>query len=150
MRALSMLLVLALAPAGLQDVAPDRKWIETVVPRMSSPESQLAHARRLKREMVSKKGDELVFWRKLAVEAYQAVRLFHPEAKEAAVEAAFRAGEILRSADDGARALAEFRWCASNGQGSDFRARARLEIGHLERREEHWREALEAYMDVGA
>ena len=145
-----MVLALAFAPAGFQDAAPDRKLIETVVPRMASPEAQLGHARRLKREMFAKKGDELVFWRKLAVEAYQAVRLFHPEAREVAVEAAFRAGEILRSAEDPPRALAEFRWCAANGQGTEFRARARLEIGHFERREARWREALEAYMDVAA
>ena len=62
----------------------------------------------------------------------------------------FRVGEILRSAEDGPRALVEFRWCAANGEGTEFRARARLEIGHLERREGRWREALEAYMDVAA
>ena len=129
---------------------PDAKWIETVVPRMATPEAQLGHARRLKRELGTKQGEEIAFWRKLAVEAYQAVRVFHPGAKALAAEAAFRAGEILRAGEEPERALAEFRWCVSAGQGTDFRARARLEIGHLERRAERWREALEAYMDVTA
>jgi tetratricopeptide (TPR) repeat protein len=133
-----------------QDPAAARRWIETMVPRMESAEAQLGHARRLKRQMLEKEGDELAFWRKLAVEAYQAVRVFHPEARAGCVEATFRAGEILRAGGDEAAALDEFRWCVRNGEGSDFRARARLEIGHLERRAERWREALEAYLDVGA
>jgi tetratricopeptide (TPR) repeat protein len=140
----------AFGPVAAGQAPPDPRWIEKVVPRMADAGAQLAHARRLKRELATKRGDEQVFWRKLAVEAYQAVRLFHPEARELATEAAFRAGEILRTADECEGALAEFRWSAAHGQGTDFRARARLEIGHLERRAERWREALEAYMDVAA
>lgn len=127
-----------------------RKWIETVVPRMASAEAQIGHARRLKRQMADKQGGELVFWRKLAVEAYQAVRVFHPKARASCVEAAFRAGEILRAGGDDAGAIEEFGWSAQHGQGSDFRARARLEIGHALRRSERWREALESYLDVAA
>ena len=143
-------LALLVAPLR-QELGPaERKWLETVVPRMATPEAQLGHARRLKRELGAKTGDERLFWRKLAVEAYQAVRVFHPEARTVAAEAAFRAGEILRSAEQDGPAAAEFRWCAQHARGTDFRARARLELGHLERRAERWREALELYVDVAA
>jgi tetratricopeptide (TPR) repeat protein len=115
---------------------------------MASAEAQFGHARRLKREMNAKRGDDLVARRRLTVEAYQAVRVFHPEARAVCVEAAFRAGEILRAGGDEQRALWEFRWAARHGVESEFRARARLEIGHLQRRALRWREAREAYLDV--
>jgi len=114
---------------------------------MASAEAQLAHARRLKREMSACSEGELAARRALTVEAYRAVRLFHPDARGPCVEAAFRAGEILRSAGDEAGALAEFRWAAREGEG-EFRARARLEIGHLHRRAGRFQEALQAYLDV--
>jgi tetratricopeptide (TPR) repeat protein len=132
-----------------QDAEP-RAWLESVVPRMASAEAQLGHARRLKREMNAKQGAELASWRRLAVEGYRAVRLFHPERRAACVEAAFRAGEILRAAGDGPGALAEFGWAARQGLDGEFRARARLEIGHLHRRALRWREALESYLEVAA
>ncbi len=86
---LCTLVLLALVSRGTRLVpfaqGPEGKeWIETVVPRMASAEAQLGHARRLNRQMAEKEGDELVFWRKLAVEAYQAVRVFHPEARASA------------------------------------------------------------------
>lgn len=141
-------LALPLPPNAQGEV--DAQWIERFVPRLATPEAQLGHARRLKRELGAKKAEEQAFWRKLTVEAYQAVRVFHPAARALAAEAAFRAGEVLRAGAEDARALAEFRWCVANGAGTDFQARARLEIGHLERRAERWREALEAYMDVAS
>jgi tetratricopeptide (TPR) repeat protein len=148
---LGALAVLVLTAGGVRAQAGERRdWIETVVPRMASAEAQLGHARRLKREMNARTGDELAFWRQLAVEAYQAVRLFHPDARVAAVEGAFRAGEILRTAGDESGALAEFRWCIQHGERTEFRARGGLEVGHLHRRAERWREALEAYMAVAA
>ena len=147
------LLVLALlaVSAGRQDRGDvHRRWLETVVPRMTSAEEQLGHARQLKREMAAKEGDELVSWRKRTVEAYRAVRVFHPGARASCVEAAFRAGEILRAGGDDPGALEEFRWAAQHGQGNEFRARAGLEIGHAHRRAERWSLALEAYLEVAA
>jgi tetratricopeptide (TPR) repeat protein len=126
------------------------KWIETVVPRMGDAEAQLGHARRLKRQMAEKQDKERAFWRDLAVEAYQAVRVFHPEARAACVEAAFRAGEVLRAGQDEPRALEEFHWAARHDEAGEFRARARLEIGHIHRRRERWREALQEFLDAAA
>jgi tetratricopeptide (TPR) repeat protein len=141
------MLAIALVSRPAQEAEP-REWIETVVPRMASAGAQLAHARSLKQRMNAHPGGELAAWRRRAVEAYRAVRLFHPDARALAVEAAFRAGEILRAAGDEAEALAEFRWAAEHGAG-EFRVRARLEIGHLHRRALRFQEALEAYLDVG-
>lgn len=137
------------SPPHAQEGDP-RRWIETVVPRMASAEAQLGHARRLKGQMGQKHGEELDFWRKLTVEAYQALRVFHPQARALAVEAAFRAGEILRTAGEEAEALREFGWAVQHGEGSEFRLRGRLEIGHLHRRARRWREALESYLDAAA
>lgn len=125
-------------------------WIATFVPRMESPRAQLQHARRVKAQMVGKEGADLEFWRTLAVEAYQAVRVFHPGAREVAAEAAFRAGELLRAGDRADEALAEFRFCLRQAGRTDFKARAGLEIGHLERRRRAWREALDTYLAVAA
>jgi len=148
---LSFLCLLLLQSGGDHGgrAAPDGIRLETGVPRMASAEAQLAHARRLKREMIARAEDEVPAWRALAVEAYRAVRLFHPDARAPCVEAAFRAGEILRSAGDEAGALAEFRWAAREGEG-EFRSRARLEIGHIHRRAGRFQDALEAYLDVAS
>jgi tetratricopeptide (TPR) repeat protein len=142
MRTAMLLLLLAQLPSN-------QEWIETAVPRMASAGAQLAHARRLKHEMRGQAGAELAGWRLRTVEAYRAVRVFHPDARAAGLEAAFRAGEILRAAGDEAAALAEFRWAARQRGAGEFRARAQLEIGHLHRRALRFREALEAYLDVG-
>ena len=133
-------------PAGAGD---ERRWIETFVPRLETPAAQLAHARRLKRNLEGAEPEERAFWRKLSVEAYQAVRLFHGDAA-AAAEASFRAGELLRAGGDDERALVEFQNAEMLGAGTDFRSRARLEIGHLHRKNARLREALDAYLRVTA
>ena len=130
-----------------QDGTPSR-WLEDSISRMSSAEAQLAHARRLKQRLADAPEAERAARRALAVEAYRAVRLFHPEARAVAVEAAFRAGEILRAAGADAGALEEFHWSAAHGEGTEFRARALLESGHLFRRARRWSEALEAFLAV--
>lgn len=151
MRTLTLLLALTQCagevPLQGRDAAR-QEWLERAVPRMADAEAQLAHARRLKREMHHKPDAELAASRRLAVEAYRAVRVFHSGARTVCVEAAFRAGEILRAGGDEPGALAEFRWAATQGERGAFAARARLEIGHLHRRALRWREALAAYLDV--
>lgn len=144
---LASALAVARVPHPVQEARPG-EWIETVVPRMASAEAQLAHARSQKQRMNARPGGQLAAWRGRAVEAYRAVRVFHPDARALAVEAAFRAGEILRAAGDEPAALGEFGWAAEHGAG-DFRVRARLEIGHLHRRALRFQEALAAYLDVG-
>ena len=152
-----LLLLSSLLLAAAQDRSGDgdsrflhsTSELERFVPRMHAAPAQLEHARRLKARMYSQSRESREFWRKLAVEAYQAVHVFHPEEEELAVEASFRAGELLRAAGELERALAEFRWAARARQGV-FSTRARLEVGHLHRRSRRDREALEAYLDVAA
>ena len=132
---------------GVVGHAQERERLETFVPRLSDAEAQLDHARRVKRTMYERREDARPFWRKLAVEAYQAVRAFHPDERERCVEGAFRAGELLRAGGDDDGALEEFAWAAQQAAG-DFSTRARLEIGHLHRRNERSRLALDAYLDV--
>lgn len=127
----------------------ERRWIETYVPRLETPSAQLAHARRLKRNLEGAEPEEQAFWRKLSVEAYQAVRVFHTDAA-AAAEASFRAGELLRAGGEDERALTEFQNAELLGAGTDFRSRARIEIGHLHRKSGRPREALDAYLRVTA
>jgi len=145
-RALVWILALCLplvARAG-QDALP---W-ELRVPRMDRPRAQLAHARRIKASFYRRPEADRPFWRTLAVEAYQAVRVFHPEASEIGAEAAFRAGELLRAGGEGEAAVDEFRVAQELGRGTPFRARARLEIGHVHRREARRRAALDEYLAV--
>lgn len=142
----ALVLAVALAPAGVSAREQEP------VPRMATAEAQLAYARArrgaLARAAPAESDDARESARERAVAAYQAVRGFHPEARAPAVEAAFRAGELLRAAGADERARAEFAWAAEHGAGTDFRARARLELGHLERRAGRARGALEAYLAV--
>ena len=119
-------------------------------PRMVSAAGQLAYARGLKRSMAGHRGEDLARRRDLAIEAYRAVRVFHPEAKSLGAEAAFRAGELLRAADRSPEALREFTRAASLGRKTPFLARARLEAGHIHRREGRRETALHAYLEVAA
>lgn len=124
--------------------------LEVRVPRLASPDAQLAYARRLKRELGEREGRERDFWCQLAVEAYEAVPHYHPEARGSGAEALFRAGELLRCADHDARALTAFRRARAHELDGPFHTRSELEIGHLHRRAGHDREALDAYLNVAS
>ena len=132
-----------------QATPPTSERLERYVPRMHDAAAQLDHARRLKRKMYSQAEESRAFWRKLTVEAYQAVRAFHGKERALAVEASFRAGELLRTGGEEAAALDEFGWAARQGEGA-FSTRAKLEIAHLHRRNDRDRKALDAYLDVAA
>jgi tetratricopeptide (TPR) repeat protein len=82
------------------------------------------------------------------IEAYAAVLLHHPDREEVAAEAQFRVGEILRAAGRPREASAAFEKAYRLGKGTDFRARALLEIGHIHRRAGRVERALDAYSDV--
>jgi len=165
------LLVGALATVASTAGATQRETptVGTRVPRLPTPAAQLAYARRLKRTLVHEApgaraardsedpGDRRDppdprdgSGRERAVEAYRAVRVHHPRARAAGAEAAFRAGELLRAAGEPARALAEFEVAGELGENTAFRARARLEIGHLHRRARRAQPALDAYLRVAS
>jgi tetratricopeptide (TPR) repeat protein len=118
------------------------------VPRHADAGAQLAHARARKQEMIGLEGSARERARGAAVDAYQAVREHHPRARAAVAEASFRAGELLRAGDRLGEARAEFLLAVTEGRGTEFRARARLELGHLERRAGRAEAALDAYLAV--
>jgi tetratricopeptide (TPR) repeat protein len=67
---------------------------------------------------------------------------------KACSEAAFHAGELCRSANDAAAALAEFQIARERGKDSPYRIRAGLEIAHIHRRAQDHERALAAYEAV--
>lgn len=144
MTRLAACLVLVLA----QGQGRPGSWSEAPVARMDRPAAQLAHARRMKRVMFARRGEDRAFWRTLTVEAYRAVRHFHPDASELGAEAAFRAGELLRAGQAFDQALEEFRVARDLGRGTPFVARAGLEAGHVQRRVGRPRQALDHYLAV--
>jgi len=120
------------------------------VPRLGDAGAQLAYARGRKQEMAGLDGAARERARSDAVEAYRAVREHHPRARAAIAEAAFRAGELLRAAGRFDDARVEFRVASAEGSGTEFRVRARLELGHLERRARRRERALDEYLAVVA
>ena len=135
----------------LANTVHDETPLEARVPHMATGEAQLSHARRVKARALRAKGErDREFWRTLAIEAYQAVRVYHPGERKLGAEGAFRAGEMLRAAGRLDSARAEFQEAARRGKGTPFRSRARLELGHLERRAADWRAALEHYLEVAS
>lgn len=122
----------------------------STVERLESAKAQLERATELKRALRGLQGEARDRARSEAVSAYRAVREFFAADAAACAEASFRAGELLRAAEDVAGALAEFGIARDRGAGTDFRVRAMLEIGHLERRMKHAQPALAAYEAVVA
>jgi tetratricopeptide (TPR) repeat protein len=98
--------------------------------------------------MRGKEGDERNTTRQAAVQAYKAVREYFTSDARACAEAAFRAGELLRSADDATGAFAEFQVARERGADTPFRVRAELEIAHLHRRARDHEQALASYEAV--
>jgi tetratricopeptide (TPR) repeat protein len=120
------------------------------VPRLSSAREQLEHAILAKRALRGARGARRMEARREAVEAYRAVRQYHPRERALAAEASFRAAELLRSGREAKAALVEFDQAWSLGRGTRFGARAGLEMGHISRRSLRLNDALAAYEGVEA
>ncbi len=116
------------------------------VPRLPSAARQYAHARALKGRRVGASSSMKAVWAERAIAAYRAVRELHPEVPSLGAEAAFRAGMLLVATDRSELGLAEFGHAIALGDGTEFVARARLEIGHVHRRAERYTAALDAYL----
>ena len=101
-----------------------------------------------KQALAGTRGRERMQRRWEAARAFAAVRVHHPRARCLGAEAAFRAGELLRGGGDLHVALREFRVARTRCLDGPFRARAALEIGHVERRLGRAREALDAYQEL--
>ncbi|MFP8871293.1 MAG: hypothetical protein VCB43_07635, partial [Myxococcota bacterium] len=89
-------------------------------------------------------------------QAYRLVHLRHRDQRMIAAEAAFRAGEMFRTAGADERAREEFEVACerdplpdpSRVRGADFGVRARLELGHLARRRGESLSASKNYEEV--
>lgn len=134
------------APMRAQSAPPVAVQAET--PKLETALAQLQHAARLKSGLRKLPGDERKLRSAAVVAAYRAVREFWPKDPEPCAEAAFRAGELLRAAADFDAAQTEFEYVRGLEIETPFRARAGLELGHLQRRAKHVAPALDAYLAV--
>lgn len=121
---------------------------EEAVPKQENAQAQLKHATGLKQALRGTDGEGKVAARKEAIRAYRAVREYFEGDAKACAEAAFRAGELLRAANEVSSALAEFKIARERGADTPFRVRAMLEVGHLHRRARNSKDALSAYEAV--
>ncbi len=113
-----------------------------VIPRLVHARAQLELARECRVAMGGLEGGARARACAIAVSAYRAVGEYFPASSAAATEADFRAAELLRAGGDFAAAAAGFRRVAGRSGGGVLAARARLEAGHLLRRDERLLEAL--------
>ena len=104
-------------------------------------------AQKLRRSLRGADASRRTALRLRAARAFRAVHLAHPDSA-AAIEAAFRAGELWRAAGEHAAALAEFEYVVARGAETPFGARAALETAHLHRRSRSWAEALRWYEEL--
>lgn len=122
--------------------------VEDPLPKLESAAAELARASGLKLALRGSSGDARQAARDAAVRAYRAICEHFPGDAPVCAEAAFRAGELLRAAEDVAGARSEFVLARERGAGTPFRVRAMLEIGHVERRARNHADALSAYESV--
>lgn len=118
------------------------------VPKQESAEAQLEHAAHCRARMRGKRGEDREQMRERAVEAYRAVHVHFPRALPQRAEASFREGELRRAGGDADEARAAFEDAAQHGAGTEFRARAWIEVGHIYRRSKRLVDAIEAYERV--
>ena len=121
---------------------------EGSVPQLETAAEQLKHAGSIKQSMRGLVDEERSAVRSRAVAAYQAVLDFFPGESATCAEAAFRAGELMRAGGAIDGALASFTNARQRGGGTVFKARSGLEIGHIHRRGDDSKAALDAYGGV--
>lgn len=142
-------ILLCLAPEGALQAAT--LPVEPVgVARQEDARAQLKFAGEAKHRMRGTRGVERRNARLRAVEAYRAVRQYHPRERAVVSESCFRAGELLRSAGSTDAAIVEFEHAQDYGRACLFRPRAGLELGHIYRRLGRSMDALSAYEAVEA
>jgi len=115
------------------------------VPKCTDAAAQLEYAGKRKLELRGARGEARAAARERAVEAYRAVHYHFPRELHVRAEAAFREGELQRAGGHVDEAREAFENAASLGTGTEFRARGRLELGHLYRRAHRLVDALGAY-----
>jgi tetratricopeptide (TPR) repeat protein len=140
--ALTLLLAQA-PPSGVP--APG---VRDEVARLHSAAAQLEAAGRLRAALRGAQGAARAAKLRSAVAAYRAVRVFWPGEQELCAQAAFRAGEMLRTEGDEPAALVEFQFVRGLKLRSAWQARAGHEIAHIHRRAARHTQSLESYLAV--
>jgi tetratricopeptide (TPR) repeat protein len=102
----------------------------------------------LRSEARTSQGRQRQDLRERAVGVYRSVRERFPEDRASAAQAAFRAGELLRSDGDERAAREEFAAARALAEDATLAARAAVEVGHIERRAGLFAEALAVYQAV--
>ncbi|MDP6410886.1 MAG: hypothetical protein QGI46_16045 [Planctomycetota bacterium] len=116
-----------------------------MIPRLDHVHAQLDLARDCRGAMIGLVGEARGRARAVAVSAYRAVGRYFPASGASVAQASFRAAELLRAGGEAGAAEAAFRRVAGQACAPVLAARARLEAGHLHRREERALEALAVY-----
>ncbi len=152
MIALAWLLALSCPqPVALPTTAPGALLAQTEsVPRRASAEAQLEYARKKKGELRGRSGEARMEARRAAIAAYRVVRRYFPRERALGAEAAFRAGELLRSAHLDDEAREEFSVARDLGKGTVYGPRGGLELAHMYRRRGRSLDALASYEAVTA
>lgn len=131
------------APARARPIAPQQRPTP-IVAKLENAAAQLAEAVRLRGSMRGQRGVEREERQRVAIAAFRAVREHWPADVGIWTEAEFRAGEMLRAADDVAAAREAFERVLRGPQGS-FRDRAAIELGLMARRERAFESALAVF-----
>lgn len=131
-----------------QDLPPQVLDVQPVE-KAKDAQAQLERAVATQRSAVGRKGPRKMQILHQALADYRAVRRYWPEARQQCGLAAFRRGEIRRALEEEGAARGAFEEVLEEvPRGSDLHQRALLELGHLDRRQGRWRDALWRYGQV--
>ena len=144
------LLLVAGAVCGQVSERPPtaRRTAPEPIPRLPTAARQLAHARGLKGRRQGASDSMKLVWADRAISAYRAVRELHPKVPSSGAEAAFRAGLLFVATARPELGVEELEAAVALGEGTEFRPRARMEIGHVHRRAKRYGRALDAYLEL--
>jgi tetratricopeptide (TPR) repeat protein len=116
------------------------------VARSESAEAQLQHAAEAHAASRGRKGPRRLQLLYQAIACYRAVQQFWPEDKAECAVAGFRRGEIHRALEESGAARGAFEEVLEAAPRShDLHIRALLELGHLDRRDRRWHDAVGWY-----
>lgn len=114
--------------------------------QVQSASDQLAIASKIHESSKGRKGPRRLQILHEAVEAYEQVSQSWPSAQTECAIAAFRRGEIHRALGELGSARGAFEEALDfTRDNPDLHARALLELGHMDRREERWRDCVARY-----
>ena len=116
---------------------------------LDSASAQLAVASKIHESSKGRKGPRRLQILHEAVEAYEQVNRLWPSAHAECAVAAFRRGEIHRALEELGAARGAFEEVLEVTESNpDLHVRALLELGHMDRREERWRDCVRRYQQV--